>query len=180
MKKYKILISAICLLSISLFSVYMASAGSWSPSIEYKGHTVNADLTVTYCYEVTSPSSPSLSHWALQLCIPSEASIISVSETPWDYDYNTKPDWLKFDLGYTDGEKRTVCFTLDMFYPVSEIDWEAKGGGETASGTIMGPGCDGFEIPEVPFGTLGAVGIVGLAIALFAVYRRQTPITATT
>ena len=77
-----------------------------------------------------------------------------------------------------------IAIALSMTYVNLNHEYDSTASGDENpknGGKILTNGDEipRFEIPEVPFGSLGAAGIVGLAVVLFALYRRQTPITTT-
>jgi len=114
--------------------------------IVFLGTRVNPDLTVTFCYRVTS-GVPAISHWELWSSLFKEGALVSVSESP--YEYKPEEQMLKFDKGYKDYETRVVCFTLDMGlyysgYQIVPIPYSIKAGGSVYNGYVKGP-----ESPQI-------------------------------
>jgi hypothetical protein len=137
------------------------------PTITFLGWEIVAD-GIKFCYEVTSGTNPSLSHWDLYSCAFKEGALVEVSESP--YEYKPEEGMLKFDLGYEDGDVRIVCFVLDLDYSsvvLGDLDYDWKSGQETGSGNVEGPICPpDLLIPETRFGTLGAILPLMIALGL--------------
>jgi hypothetical protein len=163
-------------LNISLLILIFALSGTTvnavsepEPTITFLGWESVAS-GIKFSYQVESGTSPSLSHWELISCIFTEGALVQVSETP--YEYKPEQTLLKFDKGYSDGEVRTVWFIIDIDYEsfaIGEIPYAWKSGLVTGGGLVDGPICivPEFEIPEVSFGTLGALIPLLVAAGLF-------------
>lgn len=116
--------------------------------IHFISHYYDGTKT-SFIYEVKSGSSPSISHWNLQIpgeCV-SGLTILSSSDpaTSYGYDGSTQTYGLKFDTGYNDGEMRTVTFSLAGEWFIGSIGVLVKAGNGYTTGTITGPVCTNQE-----------------------------------
>ena len=111
-------------------------------TFEYLGTTYDDDGSSTWSYRVTSEDKPALSHWVLEWGPSLEAAnVLDASER---FEVGTDPTTgvygIKFDEGYcSDGEDddgsgcetRTVSFTLDAWYDITDARIATKAGRET-------------------------------------------------
>ncbi|RLF45041.1 MAG: hypothetical protein DRN29_07425, partial [Thermoplasmata archaeon] len=116
--------------------------------ITFISHTYDATTDIsTWTYRVTSGSSPSISHWIMELgaCIKKD-DIVEVSE---DYEFKDilHPDpttgltGIKFEKDYGNGENRIVWFKLRGDYSEGLVQVAIKAGGSESYGYVIGPSC---------------------------------------
>jgi len=112
-----------------------------SHNITFVSHTYNSTTNIsTWTYNVTSGSSPSLSHWVISWC-GGNSTIVDASENrEYGPDPTTEITGIKFEDGYGDGDERTVWFKLKGDYPKGLIKVGTKAGkNNIAYGWVRGP-----------------------------------------
>ncbi|KAF5419421.1 MAG: hypothetical protein C5S49_00600 [Candidatus Methanogaster sp.] len=168
-----LIMSLAAVLVLIAFASPISAVTVGTHNITFDGKTFDGDDTI-WTYNVTSGSSPSLSHWSLEFC-GGEADILKVSERPWEYgtDPHTGITGIKFEEGYDDGENRTVWFKLKGNWSENLVEVGTKAGNNDdniANGSVTGPVCNvGEPIPE--FTTI-AIPVIAL-LGLLAFYRRK-------
>jgi len=106
----------------------------------------------TWTYEVTSGSSPSLSHWVLgwECDCSLIVDVYQLDEngdpinTAWECgtDPTTGVTGIKIDNDYYDGETRTVVFVLAGDYPLGQVTIGMKAGQDKLVCEACGPVCE--------------------------------------
>jgi len=155
--------------SVMAFAVVLALIAFVAPSsavligthdITFVDHTFDGTYS-TWTYEVTSGSSPALSHWDLTWCNP--GAMYRASED-WEYvtDPTTGIKGIKFDTGYSDGETRTVWFMLRGDFQEGNVYVGTKAGGNIAYGNVNGPIKCSDPIPEFSTIAIPIASILGL------------------
>lgn len=143
-------LTAILTLGLSLVSPSFAAAPirviDYSISLAASPAFDAAANTTTFTYSVVSGTQPSISHWVLALggSCGGAGSLVSSNDplTVWSSpDPTTGMTGVKFDTGYTDGESRTVSFTLNGFWTTGTVDIAVKSGNGFVNGTVTGPVC---------------------------------------
>ena len=112
--------------------------------------TLVANTGTTWDYEVTSGSSPALSHWVIEWCDYSavvavyENGVLLEEGVDWEYgtDPHTGITGIKFDNDYDDWETRTITILLDDVYTEGLITIGVKSGQEITFCEVWGPLCD--------------------------------------
>jgi hypothetical protein len=92
----------------------------------------------TVAYQVTSGRRPSISHWMLGISREMEARILASSEAyVWSApDPTTGKTGVKFDIGYSDNETRTIILTFSGELEFGDVEITTKAG-RTQIGTSM-------------------------------------------
>ncbi len=113
-------------------------------------HTFD-DTNSTWTYEVTSGSSPALSHWVLEWCDCS--AVVAIYENGvllpygvggWECgeDPTTLVTGIKIDRNYDDGETKTVVIVLAGDYPLGRVVVGMKDDGNINICEACGPVCE--------------------------------------
>ena len=155
---------------IPMFSV-LALAGVLAPAhaqtIEsLAAGTLQNNGTYLWSYRVTSGSSPAISHWVLDMCPDTYASLVAGSVRGSTLYSFTNPDpttgatGISFDDGYRDGESRVVSFNLSRDWGVENGTATFKSGLQiTSVAPIAAPGCSPGQVPEPT--SLALLGLLG-------------------
>ena len=83
--------------------------------IDFVSHTWDGTYS-TWTYEVNSGCHPAISHWVIAWCDCDAVHEVSES-SECKYDEIIGETGIKFDVGYYDGESRTVWFKLEGNWP---------------------------------------------------------------
>jgi hypothetical protein len=154
--------------------------------------TFNATLGgYLWQYQVTSGSSPALSHWVLGICNNAFSDILpgSVGYTPglnpitgfvatpgsqitFGTDPTTALNGIKFDYGYNDGQIRYVRFVLTEDYEPAILTAKTKSGGDVDTFSVVGPSCN-VSVQQIPEPGVLALLATGLPLAVGVVRRRR-------
>ena len=151
MKAEKILL--IALLVVAAGAIVFAEVGVPvyfnSHVIVFNGKTYDsvADRS-TWSYTVTSIGSPAISHWVLELCLPTHVVITASPDTDiWETTYpdgdpKTGVIGIKWDQGFDTETTIDFSVTLVGDWEVEPVDAGIKAGKENVYvGTIDGPSC---------------------------------------
>lgn len=135
--------------------------------------------TSTWTYNLTCVGEPEISHFDFEfktVCDPPLTAIIDAGPEPWEIKDADNPDpttgivGLKFDQSINKNESLVVWFTLEGLWGINDMEVWIKAGNQVPytgpSYLPEGPAC--FVIPEVPLGTLGALGATFMALILVA------------
>ncbi len=154
LKAEKILL--IALLAVTAGAIVFAEVGVpvyFGPhTITFNGKTYDpvADRS-TWSYTVTSSTSPTISHWVLELCLPTHvvttASPSGYETTYPDGDPTTGVIGIKWDEPGFD-TNLTIDFSVTLVgdWEVEPVDAGIKAGGDIYRGTIDGPSCTPFTL----------------------------------
>jgi len=150
-------------LALIAFVVQSSAVLIGTHDITLVSHTFDETYS-TWTYEVTSGSSPALSHWDLTWCNP--GAMYEASEN-WEYctpDPKTGIKGIKFDTGYKDGENRIVWFKLRGDFQEGNVNVYVgtKAGGNINYGYVKGPINCNNPIPEFSTIAIPIASILGL------------------
>lgn len=117
--------------------------------IVFNGKTYDPVLDrSTWSYTVTSIGSPAISHWVLELCLPTHV-VTAAGPGIWeikDPDKFTGVSGIKWDQGFD--TETTIDFSVTLIgdWEVEPVDAGIKAGQLTFTGLVDGPSCTPFTL----------------------------------
>ena len=136
------------------------------------------DGTFLWQYQVTSGSSPALSHWVLSTCedvfdslVP--GSVLGSSKIEFvTNDNKTGATGIKFDQGFSDGEVRTISFRLSEDWAPVTTTATMKSGQDVLHLSVIGPSCD-LRTTAIPEAGTAQLALAAAALPLSAMFLRR-------
>ena len=172
LKHSRVLIILALAYSLTLSIAAATSGPVTPPEITFQGtEVVTGGIKFTYHVK---RGTENLNYWELYSCAFNAYDIIDSSETVHLPD---SKEYIRFTKPYNkEPYERDVWFVLEMDYTnllLVEIPYLIKCESNEYDGTILGPACPDFVIPENNMGTIGTLASMALAGVLLGFLRAR-------